>query len=70
MYNIEYDVLEELSIGTGTRLRLVEDHHRKTKRIQLWSSLSKQWNIMHRSNVEEEWAAWKYTAAKIKARKS
>lgn len=70
MYNVEYDVLEELNIGTGTRLRLVQDHIRKSKRIQLWSSLSKQWNIMHRYNVETEWMQWKYTAAKIKARKS
>lgn len=70
MYDIEYNVLEELNIGTGTRLRLVEDTYNKAKRIQLWSSLSKQWNIMHRYNVEQEWAAWSYTAAKIKARKS
>lgn len=70
MYNVEYDVLEELNIGDGTRLRLVQDHTRKSRRIQLWSSLSKQWNVMHRYNADEEWTAWKYIAAKIKARKS
>ena len=69
MFHTEFDVIEELSIG-NTRFRLVEDPIRKSRKIQLWSSLSKQWNIMTRYNVESEWNEWKYTAAKIKARKA
>jgi len=69
LFNIEYDVIDEVTIG-DTKLRLVEDHVRNSRKIQLWSSLSKQWNIMHRYNIENEWAEWKYTAAKIKARKA
>lgn len=69
MFNIEYDVLEELNIGE-TRFRLVEDHSRKTRKIQLWSSLSKQWNVTHRRNVDSEWEKWKLTAARIQNRKA
>ena len=69
MFHAEFDIIEELEIG-NTRFRLVEDPVRKSRKIQLWSSLSKQWNIMTRYNVESEWTEWKYTAAKIKARKA
>ena len=68
MFNIEYDVIEELTIG-DTRFRLVEDHVRKSRKIQLWSSLSKQWNVTHRRNVDEQWQRWKKTAANIQGRK-
>jgi len=69
LFNVEFDILEELEIG-NTRFRLVEDSVRKTRKIQLWSSLSKQWNIMYRYNVDTAWAQWQNTAAKIKARKA
>lgn len=69
MFNIEYDVIDEIQIG-NTNLRLVEDHMRKSRKIQLWSSLSKQWNIMHRYNIEVEWSNWKQTETSIKSRKA
>ena len=65
MFNIEYDVLDEASIG-DTKYRLVQAHGGKSKTIQLWSSLSKQWNVSRRYNVAEEWQKIKrYSQKKV-----
>jgi hypothetical protein len=59
---LEYKILEELKFGDpdkpGTWLRL-EESERGTKVIRHWSTLSKQWNVMYRYNVEENWEKWK-----------
>lgn len=67
MFNIEYDVVDELAIG-DTKMRLVETHGSKSRKIQLWSSLSKQWNVTHRYNVADEWLKWKTLANKLNVR--
>ena len=63
----EYKILEELKFGDpdkpGTWLRL-EESERGTKVIRHWSSLSKQWNVMYRYKVEENWEKWKNYATK------
>ena len=69
MFNIEYDILEELNIG-DTQLRLVQNINSKKKAIQSYSSLSSQWNVMHRYDVENQWQTWKKTAASIARRKA
>lgn len=62
--------LEQLNFGeNGTKLRLVESESGKTRYIQLWSTLSKQWGIMYRQNVDMEWQKWKDQHARIHARK-
>ena len=59
---LEYKILEELKFGDpdnpGTWLRL-EESERGTIVIKHWSTLSKQWNVMYRYNVEENWEKWK-----------
>jgi hypothetical protein len=69
MFNVEYDVLDEIKIGTGTHLRLIENIKSKRRSIQLWSPLSKEWLVSNRYDVEENWSAWKRTAAGIAKRK-
>ena len=69
MFNVEYDIVDEINIGEGTRLRLVENIQSKRRSIQCWSNLSKQWNLMYRYGVEEAWAGWKRTEASINGRK-
>lgn len=68
MFNIKYEVIEEIKFGKGkkigTHLRLVKSQNGK-KAVQCWSSLSKQWNIMHRYDVDTQWAAWKRTKDSI-----
>lgn len=60
MFNVEYDIIDEINIGTqGTHLRLSENLYSKKRVIQNYSSLSKQWNVMYRYGVEEAWAKWK-----------
>lgn len=70
-----YKVIDELEFKkprskvTGTQLRLVESSTGR-QYIQLWSSLSKQWNISYRYNVEDEWLKWKEMHANIHLRRS
>lgn len=62
MFDIKYKVVDEVKLGKdgkiGTHLRLVENQKGK-KVIQSWSSLSQQWNVMYRENVEDTWKSWK-----------
>ena len=66
--NQEFDVLDEVKIGTGTHLRLVQATNGK-KRIETWSNLSKQWNTMYRYGVDDAWLSWKRVEATIKPKK-
>lgn len=62
-------MLESLEFGKeGTKLRLVKSESGKTRYIQLWSSLSKQWNTAYRYNIEIEWQKWKKLHARIYAK--
>ena len=64
-------ILDTLEFGKeGTKLLLVESESGKSRYIQMWSSLSKRWNTMHRYNVETEWEKWKATHARIHSEKS
>lgn len=65
--NQDFDVIDEVNIGTGTQLRLVKTH-RGNLRIESWSNMSKQWNVMYRYSVEEAWASWKRLASTIKSK--
>lgn len=64
----ELKTLDELNIGTGTKLRLVQTE-KGSKRVESWSQASKSWNVMYRYNVEEAWEGWKKTSESIKSRK-
>ena len=66
--NQEFDVLDEVKIGTGTHLRLVQATNGK-KRIETWSNLSKQWNTMYRYGVDDAWLSWKRVESTIKPKK-
>ena len=69
LVEFEYEPVEkEIKFGkkdTGTRLRLVtmKGSNSGKQYIQLWSSLSKEWKIMYRYNVEDEWSKWKKYAS-------
>ena len=67
-HDLDKKVIDEIKIGKkkkpGTHLQLVESPNGK-RYINLWSSLSKQWNIMYRYNVDEAWDRWKRTAERI-----
>jgi len=68
----DYITIDEIKIGKivgpngplpypkklGTHLRLVETETGK-RYIQLYSTLSKQWNIMYRYEIEASWKQWK-----------
>lgn len=62
MLQLKYKILEELKFGDpnnpGTWLRL-EESERGELVIKTWSTLSKQWNVIYRYNVEENWEKWK-----------
>ena len=47
MLQVEYDVVEELNIG-DCKWRLVENIQNKRKVVQLWSTMSKQWNAVYK----------------------
>lgn len=70
-----YKTLEELEFKNpgakvaGTNIRLVEGSGGR-QYIQLWSPLSKQWNMMYRYNVKDEWLKWKEMHANIHLRRS
>ena len=64
----DFDVLDEVNIGLGTQLRLVQTSG-GSKRIELWSPLSKQWNAMYRYGVEDAWDGWKRLASDLDSRK-
>ena len=66
---VDYKVVDELKFRKGrkkpgTHLRLVESE-KKNLYIQLWSNLSKQWVMMYRFNVENEWRQWRQLHARI-----
>lgn len=58
----QYDILDEIFLG-DTKMRLVSVSGSEVSYIQLWSSLSKQWNTTHKYNVPEEWEKWKTYAS-------
>jgi hypothetical protein len=53
MFNIKYKEVETITHG-DTKYRLVESENGK-RVIQLYSNLSKRWNVTIRYNVEREW---------------
>jgi len=64
MLKLDYRVVENIVIGSafgGTHLQLVADRTSQKEYIMLWSTLSKQWRIMYRYNVNTAWNKWKRT---------
>ena len=65
---IEYEMIDEIKIGDpkkpGTWLRLEKTEKGKPV-IRSWSSLSKQWSVMYRYDVEENWKKWKKLCQRI-----
>jgi len=68
MFDIEYRVIDTIQFGglkSGTYLQLVVNKYSKNSSpkeyIRIWSSLSKQWNIIYRYNVTDSWNKWKRT---------
>ena len=72
MFDVKYEVIDEIKFSkngkVGTHIRLVESQRGK-RVIQLWSNLSKQWNVMIRYDVEKQWALWKDTKERIESPK-
>jgi hypothetical protein len=65
-FGIEYDIIEELSCGTGIKMRLVENIKTKRRAIQTWGSMRGEWVITSRySDVASEWAGWVKTVNSI-----
>ena len=59
MFGAEYDILDELRLG-DTKMQLCQRSNGKAKVIRLWSSLSKQWNVMYRyGDIDKVWSSWK-----------
>lgn len=65
MFHIEYDIIEELSIGEGTKLRLAENIKSKRQQIQIYSSMTKDWHALYRYDVENAWSRWKKLCQRI-----
>lgn len=59
MWQLEYDILEELEWGRGMKMRLCQAHGSRNKVVQIWSSLSKNWKNMYRYDVNNNWNWWK-----------
>ena len=58
--------VETDTIG-NVKYRLVEDDTGR-QRIQLWSSVSKQWRVMYRYSVQEVWDKLKVRHEQIRTR--
>lgn len=56
-------VVEELTVG-DTKYRLVETESGRQS-VELWSSLSKQWRVMYRYDVERQWENTKRINEKV-----
>lgn len=56
-------VVEELTVG-DTKYRLVETESGR-QFVELWSSLSKQWRVMYRYDVERQWKNTKRINKKV-----
>lgn len=61
MLEIDFETVEEINLGE-TKMRLVQNVSTKRRYIQLWSGLSKTWNIMYRYKAEANWIEWKKRA--------
>ena len=59
-------IVETDTIG-NVKYRLVEDDTGR-QRIQLWSSVSKQWRVMYRYGVEQKWQDLKTLHEQIRTR--
>lgn len=55
----DFDVLEEITIGTGTKLRLIKNIRSENIAIQTWGIMQKMWITTCRYKVEENWILWK-----------
>ena len=67
MFDSEYTVIEEISIG-NTKMPLVVSP-KGHQAIQLWSSLSDRWNVMTKVKVEEAWNSWKILSERIEKKR-
>ena len=72
MFHIEYDIIEEISIGPkdnpGTRLRLAENTRSKKRQIQIYSSMTKDWHAFYRYDVDNVWKKWKKLCQRIRSK--
>ena len=59
MWQLGFDIVDEIFWGSGMKMRLIETHKKRTQRIQIWSDMSKQWSTMYRYKVKENWKWWK-----------
>jgi hypothetical protein len=56
----DFDILEEITIGDGAKLRLIKNTRSKNLAIQSWGPMQQTWVTTYRYNVEENWNKWKY----------
>ena len=63
MFNIEYKVVEELTLG-DSQYQLAESP-KGNQVIRTWSTLSKKWNVLYKTSVAKHWDA----LVKLKAKK-
>ena len=57
--DFDFNILEELTIGTNTKLRLIKNIRSKNLAIQTWGSMQQTWVTTSRYRVEENWDMWK-----------
>jgi hypothetical protein len=57
--DFDFNILEELTIGTNTKLRLIKNIRSKNLAIQTWGSMQQTWVTTCRYKVEENWDMWK-----------
>jgi hypothetical protein len=60
--DFDFDILEEIVIGTNTKVRLIKNIRSKNLAIQSWGSMQQTWVTTCRYNVEENWTSWKNIA--------
>lgn len=61
MWQANFDIIDEIEWGKNNcmKMRLTQTHKKKSRTIQKWSSLSKDWITMYRYKVDENWKWWK-----------
>lgn len=58
----DFDILEEIVIGTNTKVRLIKNIRSENLAIQSWGSMQQTWVTTCRYKVEENWTHWKNIA--------
>ena len=57
---VTFDILDEIKIGTGVNIRLIQSHKTKSLAIQSWGSMQGVWVTTQRyGDIRAIWERWK-----------